>query len=53
MHQLMSEAAWLGELASLHPLFVGGPVAAAAAVGWTVLRRRGGGPRAGSGRPPG
>ncbi|MDB5476056.1 MAG: hypothetical protein JWP49_1567 [Phenylobacterium sp.] len=40
MHDLISQAAWFGELATLHPLFVGGPILAAVAAGWIALRRR-------------
>ena len=40
MHELIARAAWYGELASLHPLFVGAPIVAAVAGGWIALRRR-------------
>jgi hypothetical protein len=40
MHELITEAAWYGELASLHPLFVGGPMVAGIAAAWIALRRR-------------
>jgi hypothetical protein len=40
VQNLISQAAWFGELATLHPLFVGGPVLAVLAAGWIALRRR-------------
>jgi hypothetical protein len=50
MHEVIAQAAWFGELAMLHPLFVGAPIVAGLAAGWLALRRRrtrlggGGGP---------
>jgi hypothetical protein len=40
VHDLITQAAWYGELASLHPLFVGAPILAGFAAGWIALRRR-------------
>jgi hypothetical protein len=40
VHQLIREAAWFGQIASLHPLFVGGPILVLAGLAWLAVRRR-------------
>jgi hypothetical protein len=40
VHDLINQASWFGEVATLHPLFVGGPILAALAAGWIAVRRR-------------
>jgi len=41
VNELMTNAAWYGELATLHPLFVGAPAVAAVVLAWAAFRRRG------------
>ena len=40
VHALIEQAGWYGELASLHPLLIGAPLALVLVAGWTLIRRR-------------